>query len=118
MTSSLKEAFDTEEIDEEYLNDDAEDPRDRLQLAKSKLSNAHKVIRSHEEKIQTLTEDRSAIKDRLQVQNNNRATSSSISLLYIKAEPPRLNHRHGSLSVPFWLQFKIMFRGALNNDIL
>ena len=67
MTSSLKEAFDTEEIDEEYLNDEAEDPLDRLQLAKSKLSSAHKVIKSHEAKIQTLTEDGATFKERLTV---------------------------------------------------
>ena len=67
MTSSLKEAFDTEEIDEEYLNDEAEDPLDRLQLARSKLSSAHKVIKSHEAKIQTLTEDRATFKERLTV---------------------------------------------------
>ena len=71
VTSSLKEAFDTEEIDEEYLNDEAEDPRDRLQLAKSKLSGAHKIIKSHEDQIQALTEDRATFKDRLTVSFKN-----------------------------------------------
>ena len=47
MTAGLKEAFDTEEIDEEYLNDETEDPLDRLHLARSKLASAQKVIQSH-----------------------------------------------------------------------
>ena len=115
MTSSLKEAFDTEEIDEEYLNDDAEDPRDRLQLAKSKLSNAHKVIRSHEEKIQTLTEDRSTIKDRLQVQDNNRASTifSSISLLKRQKAESQAAWKPVSRILAHARLFLCVFSGAL-----
>ena len=67
MKESLKEAFDTEEIDEEYLNDEAEDPLDRLQLARTKLSSAQKVIKSHEAKIETLTDNQATFKERLKV---------------------------------------------------
>jgi len=65
VTAGLKEAFDTEEIDEEYLNDETEDPLDRLHLARSKLASAQKVIQSHESKIQTLTDDHETFKDKL-----------------------------------------------------
>ena len=70
MTAGLKEAFDTEEIDEEYLNDETEDPLDRLHLARSKLASAQKVIQSHESKIQTLTDDHETFKDKLKVRSD------------------------------------------------
>ena len=67
VTSSLKEAFDTEEVDNEYLNDDNEDPRDRLELAKSKLVAMQNIVQSHETKLQTLTEEKTAYQEKYTV---------------------------------------------------
>ena len=76
VTTSLKEAFDTEEVDNEYLNDDNEDPLERLELAKSKLVHMQSIIQSHEKKIQVLTEHKSSCEDQIQV--------SSVSSLFKK----------------------------------